>query len=145
MRELAKGGVNRGPAPLANNALGDALHHLVTTYGQGDLAVNLTVEGSPVDVPAATQAALYRVAEEALTNAHRHATGASRVDVRLAFQPDAVDLEVTDDGQGGQPVEGFGLTGARERLTALGGHLHVGPASERGLRLSGRVPVAVLT
>lgn len=130
-----------GPAPLAQAQLGAALHKLVASYGSGEPAVNLVVEGNPASVSADTDAALYRVAEEALTNAHRHAEGVTRVDVRLAYDAQSVQLEVTDDGCGGQLVEGFGLTGIRARLAAIGGELRVNPASTGGLQLAARVPL----
>lgn len=95
------------------------------------------------DVPADAAAALYRVAQESVTNARRHATGATRVSVRLAADGQAVRLVVDDDGT---PVAapgahtGFGLRGMRERVELLGGTFTAGPGAERGWRVEARIP-----
>jgi two-component sensor histidine kinase len=82
----------------------------------------------------AVQAALYRIAQESITNAVRHARGATRVRVRVHGEGPAVRLTVHDDGNG-PPVRttpGFGLVGMAERAELLGGKLQAGPRSEGG-------------
>jgi signal transduction histidine kinase len=94
--------------------------------------------------PAAAQA-LYRTAQEGLTNVQRHAR-AGHVRVALQRQDGAVELVVQDDGVGprdGAAVDGgFGLLGLRERVALLGGELTFGPASPRGSQLSVHLPAA---
>ncbi|MEA3185657.1 MAG: hypothetical protein QOJ74_2134, partial [Ilumatobacteraceae bacterium] len=82
----------------------------------------------------------YRIVQEALTNITRHAQ-ARHVDVHIACA-DGVDVEVTDDGHGGSPTPGNGLTGMRERVAALGGTLEAGPRrGARGFTVSAHLPV----
>ena len=85
---------------------------------------------------------LYRVAQEALTNARRHGGPVATADVRLRYSADAIELEVSNDGRGhlvGRP--GLGLVGMRERATASGGTLEAGPRSRGGFLVRLRVPL----
>jgi signal transduction histidine kinase len=95
------------------------------------------------NLDAATEIAVYRVAQEALTNAVRHA-GARSVQLRLArLDAQTLELEVADDGRGmdaGAPSHGLGLLGARERAAALGGRLHIGRAAGGGVCLTLTLP-----
>ncbi|MEV5000407.1 sensor histidine kinase [Nocardioides sp. LML1-1-1.1] len=102
-----------------------------------ELAGDLTAIGPQVD------AAVYRMAQEALTNALRHARGASRVEIRVAGSAGRVRLRVTDDGRAGttRPASpGFGLLGMGERVKLLGGTLHAGPAPEGGWAVEADLP-----
>jgi signal transduction histidine kinase len=96
------------------------------------------------------QAVVYRIVQEALTNVLRHA-GASRVEVRVARDGDAVDVSVRDDGTGGGPTSGGergagqGLRGMRERAAAVGGTVESGPAPGGGWRVAARLPVRLGT
>lgn len=99
-------------------------------------AVQVEVRGTPRRLSVAAEHHLFRIGQEALTNAVRHAQ-ASRVDAVLTFEEDAVVLAVADDGQGlpAAPAERgfhFGLAGMRERARALGTRLEVDSASGRG-------------
>lgn len=89
-----------------------------------------TVEGEPGAVRVEVAQAVIRTAQEAITNAHRHAPGAE-VTVRLVFRDRSVRLTVTDTGaataHGGDPGTGMGLVGMRERASLLGGTLQTGP------------------
>ncbi|KAF0845947.1 sensor histidine kinase [Nocardia caishijiensis] len=90
---------------------------------------SLTRLARPVD------AALYRLAQESLTNAVRHARSATRVEIDVRREGDAVRLRVSDDGQadpGPAPKPGFGLLGMAERAQLLGGSLSAGPGAEGG-------------
>ncbi len=93
-----------------------------------DAGAHLRLAGELTDLRPAVGAALYRLAQESITNATRHARNATRVDVELVGEPGRVRLTVRDDGEG--PVKagaGFGLTGMKERVKLLGGTFHAGP------------------
>ena len=86
---------------------------------------------------------VYRIVQEALTNAARHA-GGSRVGVSLRYEPDAVDIAVVDDG--GEratqtPGGGRGLLGMRERVTVFAGTLETGPSPDGGFSVHARLPL----
>lgn len=92
------------------------------------------VAGSPRALPILVDVALYRVAQEALTNVRKHAGHGATAEVRLRFTAAGVELEVTDNGvrqklgdRPNDPLGGMGLRGMRERLGAVGGHLESGP------------------
>jgi signal transduction histidine kinase len=108
--------------------------------------VELRVEGEERDTDQATVTALYRAAQEAVTNARRHGQ-ASRVTVAVAFGADDTRLEVTDNGRGFDPsslVEGFGLPGLRERAALLGGTVTVDSSPGAGTRVAVTVPRAAI-
>jgi signal transduction histidine kinase len=96
-------------------------------------------------LPTAMQSALYRIAQESITNAIRHARGAKVVRVRIVTEGDAVRLTVDDDGMapGARERSGFGLVGARERAEVFGGSLHAGPRAGGGWRVEVMLPRAV--
>jgi signal transduction histidine kinase/ligand-binding sensor domain-containing protein len=101
--------------------------------------VEVAVGGEPRRLSVAAEHHLFRIAQEALTNAVTHAH-ASRVSVQLAFSAEAVDLTVSDDGCGlraDQPTRGFhfGLSGMRERARSLGTRLDVESAPGRGTKI----------
>lgn len=137
---LRDDGTGRSPQPgLAN------LTALVADVRRAGLAADLVVTGTPRDLPPSVQLSAYRVAQESLTNALRHAD-ADRVDVTLAYGPNHLDLQVVDDGRGcPSPVEGTGtgLVAMRERIAMLDGQLQVGPGPERGWSVHARIPLAV--
>ena len=99
------------------------------------------VEGRPRAVPAALEATVHRVVQEALTNTRKHAPGAS-VEVRLRWRDSAVEVEVTDDGGGGAHGRpGFGLLGMRERVALFDGRVSAGPRTDRpGWRTAAVLP-----
>ncbi|MFH8660944.1 sensor histidine kinase [Streptomyces afghaniensis] len=102
----------------------------------------LRVEGRPEEAPAAHRLAVHRLVQEALTNARKHAGGAP-VRIQLCYRPPATTVEVTNGpGSPAAPAvaSGFGLVGLRERVTALGGHLHAGPGGAGSWRLAARIP-----
>jgi signal transduction histidine kinase len=99
------------------------------------LRVRTNVVGELTNLTPATEAALFRVAQEAVTNAQRHAQHATRVEVRIMGSATEVQLTVVDDGARAsinQHESGFGLIGMRERVTLLGGTLSAGPQADRG-------------
>jgi signal transduction histidine kinase len=117
------------------------LDSLVETARAGDLSVELSVEGEPRRLPAPLDVAAYRVVQEALTNVRKH-SGARRVEVIVRYGDDAVHVEVIDDGDGSGPGggSGKGLTGVRERVAVLGGHVVAGPGP-RGFALRAVLPL----
>ncbi|MDG9719198.1 sensor histidine kinase [Streptomyces sp. DH24] len=119
-------------------------------HGLPDLAESARVAGADVEltvpdceVPPAVGAAVYRVVQEALTNAVRHAGPGPVVRVHVHEADGALRLTVTDDGTGPTPGRppGFGLVGMRERVRSVGGTLDAGPRPEGGFAVSAVLPV----
>jgi signal transduction histidine kinase len=119
---------------------------LAARVSEAGLPVEVAVEGSPVELPPSVDLSAYRIVQEALTNSLKHA-GASRARVAIRYRPDALDLEITDDGRGvsergpGGEEGGRGLIGMRERVALFGGELSVGPVPEAGYRVHARLPL----
>ncbi|MDO3647423.1 sensor histidine kinase [Nocardia mangyaensis] len=110
--------------------------------------VEVSLEGSLTRLTRPVDAALYRLAQESLTNAVRHARSATRVGIDVRREGDAVRLRVSDDGQTGPgpvPKPGFGLLGMAERAHLLGGSLTAGPGPEGGWVVEAVLPVEALT
>jgi signal transduction histidine kinase len=107
------------------------------------LRVESSVRGQPRRLPPGADLSAYRILQEALTNVVRHAR-ASRARVAIEYQPDAVLLEVCDNGCGPQRTsdggQGHGLVGMRERLAMFGGELEAGAGDDGGFRLRARLP-----
>jgi signal transduction histidine kinase len=102
----------------------------------------LIVGGAPVTLDPGVELAAYRIVQEALTNARRHAPGAA-VDVELRYTGDALRLRIRDNGPGpppAAPVGGHGLPGMRERATAVGGQLRTGAAAGGGFLVEATLP-----
>lgn len=106
------------------------------------LRVDLRVDGEPTPLPPALDLVAYRVLQEGLTNARKHAA-ASRVEVVLRYRRDEIAVEVSDDGDGSGlgGGNGFGLAGIRERVALLGGEFVAGPRP-RGFALRVTLPLA---
>lgn len=121
-------------------ALGPALRTLVARVDDGRFAVSLSIEGDESRFARPTLVALYRAAQEGLTNASRHAQARTvSVEVRLAEA--AARLVVADDGRGFEVAEpGFGLRGMDERLALVGGSLEVSSSPGSGTRLLVTIP-----
>ncbi|MFD7447609.1 sensor histidine kinase [Kitasatospora sp. NPDC059827] len=130
--------------PVPAPALRD-LTDLIDEANQAGQQVELALAGDPEAVPTTHRLAVYRVVQEALTNARKHAHAAP-VTVRVGYGAPATTVEVRN-GPGGTtpngPVSGggYGLVGLGERVGALGGHLDAGPDGAGGFRLSARLPV----
>ncbi|HZD70694.1 MAG TPA: histidine kinase [Actinomycetes bacterium] len=102
----------------------------------------LIVGGPPVTLDPGVELAAYRIVQEALTNARRHAPGAA-VDVELHYTDDALWLRIRDNGPGpppAAPAGGHGLPGMRERALAVGGQLHTGAAVGGGFLVEATLP-----
>ncbi|MFJ1870627.1 sensor histidine kinase [Streptomyces chartreusis] len=107
------------------------------------LAATLTIEGQRQDLPAAVGRTAYRIVQEALTNTARHAS-ATTATVRIGYRPDALTVQVDDDGKAtpdDAPAPGLGLLGMRERVTALGGRLRAEPLAGHGFTVQAELPV----
>ena len=106
---------------------------LVASAG-GDLDIAVRFAGDLDALRPAVDAAVYRLAQESLTNVARHARGATSVQVDVVATEHHVRLSVTDDGRGASadPDAGYGLVGMRERALLLGGSLDAGPARDGG-------------
>jgi signal transduction histidine kinase len=103
-------------------------------------ATRLIVSGPPATVDPGVELAAYRIVQEALTNARRHAPGAA-VDVQLRFTTDALLLRIRDNGPGpSQKSDGHGLAGMRERAAAAGGELQTGAAPGGGFLIEATLP-----
>ena len=106
--------------------------------------VDVSLAGSLTGLAPSVDAAVYRLAQEALTNAVRHAEAATRVAIDVRRVGDVVRLRVTDDGRtepGSTPKPGYGLLGMAERAQLLGGSLCAGPSPEGGWAVEGVLPV----
>jgi signal transduction histidine kinase len=132
---------NLRPAALEDLGLVAALRSL-------DLGVDVDVEirGQPTRLPHKIEYAVYRVAQEALSNAARH-SGASRVSLLLAFSAEELVLEVTDSGHGfdvgGTAPRGQGLHSMRDRAAEIGAELHVESRPDRGTCVHLSIPLAL--
>lgn len=104
------------------------------------LNARLRVEGDPVPLAPVAQLTVYRIVQEALTNVTRHA-GACTIQVGTAVTDGALTVEVIDDGVGGEGRAGNGITGMRERASALGGTLDAGPVPGGGFRVRATLPI----
>lgn len=126
----------RTPAPGL-----DRLERLVEDTRGAGIGVTLEVRGERRRLPSATEAAAFRIIQEALTNVVRH-SGARQAAVEVEYRPDELELRVHDDGHGPGPGQrpGNGLTGMRERAEALGGVFGSGPGEERGFAVRARLP-----
>jgi signal transduction histidine kinase len=141
LREDADGRAERDPQPgLAR------LHELVETARAAGTPVALTLSGEPVDLPPGVDLCAYRILQEALTNARRHAGGAA-VDLEVEYGADALRLRVRDHGPGpSEPdADGHGLLGMRERAIIAGGTLSAGPADGGGFAVDAELPIRVAT
>jgi signal transduction histidine kinase len=125
-------------APQPGLADLDALLEQVRAAG---LPVTLETSGSRGSLGPGAELTVYRLVQEALTNTLKHAGTDAHATVRLRYEPDGVEVEVTDDGRGLAPVGagGQGLSGMRERAAVYGGEVEAGPASSGGWRVYSRL------
>jgi signal transduction histidine kinase len=112
--------------------------------GHGGPRVDVRLGGELDDLPPLVGAAIYRIAQESVTNARRHARQATRIDVRVDGEDDAVHLTVSDDGEATPSSTsrsaGYGLIGMSERAALLGGTLQAGPDPDRGWTVTAVLP-----
>ncbi len=131
-------GADRQPQPGLRQ-LNELLDEARDASGTG---TRLILRGSPATLDPGVELAAYRIVQEALTNARRHAPGAA-VDVELDYADDALRLRIRDNGPGPPPTPpagGHGLLGMRERAAAVGGQLSTGPAAGGGFLVVASLP-----
>jgi signal transduction histidine kinase len=152
---LRTGGQDTTPQP----GLAD-LDALLDSARSGGVSVTVTRSGNPVTLPEGVDLSAYRIVQEGLSNAMRHAPG-SHVRLHLAYRPDSLALEICNDAvpsaSSAVPVlvasgaraagdlaagGGHGLVGMRERATMLGGSLEAGPTGDGGFRVTAVLPVS---
>lgn len=126
----------------------DRLEALLSTVRATGLAVELVIKGTIRPLSTAAQTAVYRIVQEALTNAVKHAESASPVVVRLGYTGRGLVVQISDNGPPIAPSAGSrtdrtvgqGLVGIRERVALFGGTLDAGPGAVRGWRVSVALP-----
>jgi signal transduction histidine kinase len=129
-------------AELAPQPGMDQVHDLVAAARSGGSAVRLTMSGIPATLPPGIDLTAYRIVQEALSNARRHAPGAD-VEVVLGFGAQRLLIRVRDHGPGpAGSDDGHGLQGMRERVAMVGGSLRTGEASGGGFIVEANLPVA---
>ncbi|SDR93415.1 sensor histidine kinase [Microterricola viridarii] len=145
-----------GPVPAQSSSTRgiEQLAELVADAAGGGLPVELSIIGEPRAVPGGVSLGVYRVAQEALTNARKHGGGGARADLRVRYLADAVELEVSDSGVGASARggaaratnsssgSGLGHVGMRERVAAVGGSIEIGPRARGGYLVRARFPIA---
>jgi signal transduction histidine kinase len=137
LREMADQNPDLAPQPGLSG-----IDELVDHVRQAGLPVSVRVEGDPRPLPAGIDLSAYRIVQEGLTNALKHAGPASS-EVILRYGAREIELEVRDDGRGGGSGNGggHGLLGMRERVALYGGDLTAGPRPEGGFALVARLPL----
>ena len=136
---LRAGGQDTAPQP----GLAD-MDTLLDSARSGGVSVTATCSGTPVTLPEGVDLSAYRILQEALSNAMRHAPG-SQVDLNVAYRGDGLALEVRNDA-GPRPSSpltggGHGIIGMRERAAMLGGSLDVGPTEDGGFQVTAVLPM----
>ncbi|MEU1372142.1 sensor histidine kinase [Streptomyces triculaminicus] len=142
--DVLRAGDEAEEAPTAPQpGVGD-LERLVAESCRAGLPTALEVRGEERPLPPSVGLTVFRVVQEALTNARKYA-GEARASVRLTYEPDGVAVEVSDDGAGVSTAfgsgSGYGLVGMRERAVLHGGTLEAGPLDQGGFRVSARLPL----
>jgi signal transduction histidine kinase len=144
MRRLV--GVLRRPEEAPALAPQPSLQHLdrlVEQAREAGLPVDVQIEGDPTELAAGVDLTAYRLVQEGLTNAMKHAQ-ATKAEVIVRYAGDAVELVVSDNGRGFSDGKaesgGHGLVGMRERVAVYGGDLQAGPRPEGGYTLHARLP-----
>ena len=140
------GVLRKGPdAPLAPQPGLDQVAALLKTARDAGLEATLKVIGERRPLAAALDLSAYRIVQEAITNVLKHAN-ASRVEVILDYQPDALVLTISDNGSGATATvegsTGHGLIGMRERIEVFGGELGTGSSSLGGFTVHARLPIS---
>ena len=136
MMRTADGNPTYTPAP----GLGD-LTRLIDDVTRAGLSIDLAIHGDMTEVPAGVALTAYRIVQESLTNTLRHAR-AHRAQVTVANGSEVLEIDVADDGRGGNgaPVRGHGLVGMQERVSVYGGTFAAGPDARGGFRVVARLP-----
>jgi signal transduction histidine kinase len=134
------------PASLAPQPSLDGVQPLVAQFAEAGLDVHLEVEGAPRRLPAGVELSAYRIVQEALTNALKHAGPGVTVAVTVRYGDGGLEVQVLDDGRGAATAlhnggGGHGVLGMRERVDVCGGDLVAGPRAGGGFEVRARLPV----
>lgn len=144
MRRLV--GVLRQDDPTATDYLPQpGLRQLSELVKGSGLPVELRITGTPIELPEGEQLTIYRIVQEALTNALKHGGPRVRATVQLDYTDQELLVRITDDGRGAAALPGLGghgLIGMRERVGMYGGAVHAGPSPGGGFQVQARLPVA---
>jgi signal transduction histidine kinase len=138
-------GADEDAGPRAPQPSLTRLDALIDQVGRGGLPVELHVTGDPAPLPVGLDLSAYRIIQEALTNTLKHAA-ATHTTVTLDYTPEALTVEILDDGAGARdrPGEtaGHGLIGMRERVALYRGELHAGPRPRAGYAVRAQLPLS---
>jgi signal transduction histidine kinase len=116
------------------------LDALVDEIRKAGVSIDVEIRGTPRHLPAGVDLSAFRILQEALTNVLKHA-GDAQAHVVVAYAPNAIELEVVDDGRAQTTGHGHGLVGMQERVMLYGGTLQAGPADHGGYRVLARLPL----
>jgi signal transduction histidine kinase len=121
----------------------DSLDSLLDDVDRAGLPVDFRVDGDPFPLPRAIDLSAFRIVQEGLTNALKHAR-ASQAEVSVHYGPEELQIEVRDNGKGSSTGDGLGhgLVGVRERVRIYGGEMSAGTAADGGFVLSTRLPLS---
>ncbi|AJW78033.1 sensor histidine kinase [Clavibacter michiganensis] len=144
-------GAGADPTRTASTRGVDQLHELVADACGAGLTVAYDVIGTPRPLTPTVDLIVYRVAQESLTNVRKHAGAGTRVDLRLRYLAERVEVEVSDGGPAGAAASaapaqvrggpgGLGQRGMRERVAAVGGSIEIGPKARGGYLVRASVP-----
>ncbi|HEX6788241.1 MAG TPA: sensor histidine kinase [Gaiellaceae bacterium] len=121
----------------------DDLPQLVSQVREAGLPVELSVEGDPRELPVGLELSAFRIVQEALTNALKHA-GDAHATVRVRYGPHSLELEIVDDGAGAEARAdggGHGLVGMRERVALYGGRFEADRRAAGGFTVRALLPI----
>ncbi|UBQ02012.1 sensor histidine kinase [Curtobacterium sp. TXMA1] len=135
------GATDTAPSTAGLGRMSELVEAVRTAGHDGDLVV----VGDERPVPPTVGAVAFRIAQEAVTNVVKHAGPTARADVRLRYLDDGIEVEVTDDGHGARAARstsgsGLGHVGMRERVTAVGGRIEIGPRARGGYLVRAWLP-----
>ncbi|MFI7609830.1 histidine kinase [Nonomuraea terrae] len=132
------------PEPLEDARLPEAIGDMARSWADAaGVELRMEVTGTPVALSQDVEAALFRVAQEALANVAKHAA-ATRTGLTLSYTDDLVLLDIRDDGTGfvpQTPSDGFGLDSMRQRVRSVGGTLEIESARDEGTAIAATVPI----
>ncbi len=119
----------------------ERLPRLVADVRSAGTPVELRIEGEPRTLSSTVDLAAYRIVQESLTNVLKHAGQGASATIVMRYVSDALEIEVTDDGEASEPAgTGQGLEGMRERVSVLGGGFEAGPRAGRGFAVRATLP-----
>jgi signal transduction histidine kinase len=118
------------------------LDALAAQVNEAGLAVDVVIEGEPIELPPGIDLSAYRIVQEALTNALKHA-GPATARVVVRYRENDLELEIADTGLGASASDGdgHGLAGMRERVSLYGGEIEAGPRDGGGFAVRAYLPL----